>query len=71
MSCHKAIVVITGRHIVFMVTYIYIYIYICLYTVRKRHTTYMPHLTKDKVQFEMYWRLVCGTFSWLTMDILE
>ena len=26
--------------------YIYIYIYICLYTVKKRHTTYMPHLTE-------------------------
>ena len=31
MSCHKAIVVITGGHIVFMITYIYIYIYIYTY----------------------------------------
>ena len=32
MSCHRAIVVITGGHIVFMIIYIYMYIYIYIYT---------------------------------------
>ena len=33
MSCHKAIVVITGGHLVFRIAYIYIYIYmyVCIY----------------------------------------
>ena len=31
IGCHKAIVVINGGHIVFMIVYIYIYIYIYLY----------------------------------------
>ena len=37
----------------------YIHIHICL--ICQEH----------KVQLEIYWCLVCGTFSWLAMDILE
>ena len=55
-TCHICII-----YIIYL-SYIgdtYIHIHICL--ICQEH----------KVQLEIYWCLVCGTFSWLTMDILE